>query len=67
MAVGKTLGLSHKSTLVLANIPRNKGSGIMILSAWSTTLKDIVDHERRGNAVITASVLVSKTKDTYLK
>ncbi|KAF4462820.1 killer toxin subunits alpha beta [Fusarium albosuccineum] len=69
MAVGGTLGLSPKSTLVMANMPWEKRrSSPMLLSAWAATLQDIVERKRLGNAVINASVLLGgKTPDAYLR
>ncbi|KAF5002926.1 hypothetical protein FDECE_10481 [Fusarium decemcellulare] len=55
MAVGRTMGLSPKSTLVMASIPWSNSESVMTLSAWAAILKDIVDKKRLGNAVISCS------------
>ncbi|RKK65885.1 hypothetical protein BFJ69_g15895 [Fusarium oxysporum] len=64
MAVGRTMGMSPKSTLVMANIPwHERRSPAMLLSAWAATLKDIVKKKRRGNAVVSSSVVFPKDTD----
>jgi hypothetical protein len=67
MAVGRTMGMSPKSTLVMANIPWHERRSIaMLLSAWAATLKDIVKKKRRGNAVVSNSLLFPKDTDVAL-
>jgi GH18 family chitinase len=67
MAVGVTMGLSPKSTLVMANIPFPGVRVSAYLSAWAAILRDIVRKNRKGISVISVStVLQSTTAQEYV-